>query len=279
MILYELKKKIFHELEKTSSSALLDAKILIKHVLGIEDVQYITDTKRLIKNEELNALESLVEKRASSYSVAKILGYKDFYYHRFETNEYTLDPRPDSEFIVEMFIMHHADKNIRLNIADFGCGTGCLSLTVLDLYQNIYCDAYDISEDAINVAQKNAANLGLQERYNLINEDFTKIENAVYDVIISNPPYISTEDIEKLEKEVRIGDPYIALDGGKDGLKFYRKIAELVDKSLKSNGMLILECGAGQDKEIIEIFLQKQLKLVEIMHDFGDIARVIAFKK
>ncbi len=250
-----------------------DAFVLLQHVLGTPYSSLVLSKEIKISKEQLFAFKSKLKMRFDHVPVAKIVGHKAFYNHDFITNEYTLDPRPETELIVDLVVKYFPNKTDTLSILDLGCGTGCIGLSILDLYPNAKLLLADISTEALTVTEKNAIRLKIDKRCNYIKSNWFSNINTKFNIIVCNPPYIAENynlDFDTLH------DPKIALFGGKDGLDAYRKILPNINKFLVPNGLLFLEIGINQCDNICAI--ESRLKVVEIAKDLQGIERTIVFK-
>jgi release factor glutamine methyltransferase len=256
-----------------------DEQLLKQHLLGLsrEDLVRLNPNFTEAQQQQLNYL---LKRRESGEPVAKIIGKKSFWKHDFITNSYTLDPRPESELIIEAMLALHP-KDAPLKILDLGTGTGCLLLSLLHEYENAVGVGVDISAHATQVAKQNLSNMpkNLQERADFVNLSWTNLPNALYNVIISNPPYIPTSEIAELECDVKDYDPVIALDGGADGLSAYREIFALSDRLLQKNGVIVCEIGINQHDDVMNIADSFNLRLQGKMVDLAGITRVLSFEK
>lgn len=257
----------------------IDTLLILQDAAGLNKEQIYFE-KNIINAKQLEIFQQNIIKRSQFIPVAKIIGNKNFYHDNFIVNCDVLDPRPDSEVLIEAFLAKYPDLNIAINILEIGVGSGCLSLTLLKLYPNIKIYGVDISKKALNIAKKNADKMMLSDRINLIQSDiFANISHDIkFDEIISNPPYIPTNDIKKLAKDLKY-DPIIALDGGGDGMDFYRKIADKSSKYLNNDGGIIVEIGINQDETIKEIFANNNFNILNYYKDLNKIIRVLSFIK
>jgi release factor glutamine methyltransferase len=262
-----------------TESFLLDARILLEFSLNISHEQIILNPDKELTNKELEHYKTLLERRFKGEPISHILGKRSFWNYEFTINKNVLDPRPDSEALIESVLKIFPDKNIKLNILELGIGSGCLIITLLKEFQNAKGTGIDISSKALKIAQKNAENLNVSNRLNLIKSDWFNKINGKFDLIISNPPYIPSKQIEALQTEVKDYEPILALDGGKDGLDYYRKTAEQSSNFLNKNGYICLEIGQNQYKDVIEIFKQQGFSVEFYKKDLANIERIICFKK
>lgn len=259
-------------------SASLDARLLLQHVLGISHEQLLLRWTDEPADEQVTAYEHVIARRVAREPIAVITGKKPFWTYEFYTSAATLDPRPDSETLIEAVLKDHPDFDNALRILDMGTGTGCLLLSVLMEYPQAEGVAVDISADALEVAQKNVAMLGIEERVTLLQSRWTEKLSGRFDVIISNPPYIPRAEIAMLAPEVKQYDPMLALDGGEDGLDDYRHLAEQLLPFLDDSGLLYLEVGAGQSGDVKSIFEQAGWKCKAIHADLAGVERVVVME-
>lgn len=265
--------------ENDISSYEIDALLLIAHHFNLTREEIIFSGNSPLDKTKITEFETLINRRINKEPVSKIIGKKGFYEDDFFVNQNVLDPRPDSETLIEEVLKTFTDKNVKLKILELGVGSGCLILTILKKLPNSHGIAVDINEKSLEVARINSQNLGVNQRIKFQNSNwFSNISDKNFDLIISNPPYIKSEDINFLEADVKNFDPLIALDGGEDGLDCYRIIAQNVKNFLNENGYLFLEIGQNQEHEITEIFCQNGLKFIKSQKDLGQIIRCLIFQ-
>ncbi|MGN1091777.1 MAG: peptide chain release factor N(5)-glutamine methyltransferase [Alphaproteobacteria bacterium] len=229
-----------------------------------------------------NLLDTFIKRRQAKEPVAKIIGLKGFWTLDLMVSNQTLDPRPDSETIISAVLKNYPDKNAALRILDLGTGSGCLLLALLDEYKNATGIGMDASMSALQIAQKNVDKYA-PTRAKLIcrnwdMNDWWK-DLGGFDIVVCNPPYIPTEDIQKLDKDVKDFDPIQALDGGQDGLDEYRSLSTTILEVLKQNGTIFFEIGQGQENDVIRIMQTQKMRLIETYKDFGGILRVLSFSR
>lgn len=260
---------------------LLDARLLLQHVLGITYEELLLIASSLLTNEQIDAFNLLIERRIKREPVSKILGVREFYGRQFKVTKDTLDPRPDSETMINVIKARYADASAELDILDLGTGTGCLLITLLAEYTKAKGVGVDISEVALAVAKENAKKIvdAEESRASFINSNWLEKVEGSFDIIITNPPYIKTEAIDYLAAEVRNYDPIIALDGGGDGLRDYHVILQKAHKHLKPFGRIYLEIGQWQDKALEEMAADYGYKLENIFDDFNPIPRIVELSK
>ena len=215
--------------------------------------------------------EELIQRRIAREPVAYITGHKEFWSLDFAVGPGVLIPRPETETLVEQVLKHFPDRATPLEVLDLGTGTGCLLVAVLSEYANARGVGVDSSPQALGWARRNVEKHGSYAR--LRQGDFAAATGA-YDVILTNPPYIRSEDIATLAPEVRLYEPVQALDGGADGLDAYRLLAPEIERLLKPGGLAFLEIGAGQGPA-----MGKLMKTVEIVPDLAGIDRCVIGRK
>jgi release factor glutamine methyltransferase len=234
----------------------LDARVLLGEALGLDLTALIAAGDRRLNEDEAARLTTFLERRKTGEPVARILGRKEFWGLSFALSDATLVPRPDTEAVVEAALdalKKDACTNDHLRIADLGTGSGAILLALLSELPNATGIGTDINPAALVIAEQNAERLGFAGRTSFIESDFASALSGRFDLIVSNPPYIRSRDIDDLALDVRAFDPHIALDGGNDGLGAYRVIAPQARRLLRPGGLLIVEVGRGQDREVPQI--------------------------
>lgn len=250
-----------------------DALLLLQHALNIKYSSLALSKEIKLSPQQFEKFKSSLMQRSKHVPVAKIVGNKAFYNYDFITNEHTLDPRPETELIIDLVLKYFNDKTAVLSILDLGCGTGCIGLSVLDLYPNAELLLADISDDAIAIAKRNALKLNLSEKCNCIKSDWFSNITGNFDIIVCNPPYIASD--YKLDSDT-LHDPHIALFGGENGLDAYSNIIPNVHRFLRLNGMLFLELGIGQAASVCN--MTNKIQLLEIVKDLQGIERIAVFR-
>ena len=237
-------------------SAELDARLLAGAALGLDLTGLMTATTRIVTPDEAAHLEGFARRRLEGEPVARILGVKEFWGLALQLSPATLVPRPDTETVVELALEMcggHCPAHQRRRIADIGTGSGALLLALLSEWPDATGVGTDISLMALRTAHDNATRLGLVPRAAFIACNYAAALSGTFDLIVSNPPYICSADIARLDREVREYDPPGALDGGADGLDAYRAIIPEAARLLVAGGTLVLEAGRGQSGAIAEL--------------------------
>ncbi|WP_144756036.1 peptide chain release factor N(5)-glutamine methyltransferase [Bartonella saheliensis] len=262
------------------SEANLEAKILVEWITGTNALDRILQPNLRLSFEQSAQLEQLVQRRVAGEPVYRIIGAREFYGISFALSQETLEPRPDTETLVDLvlpLLKKYAEKSEKITLLDMGTGSGALAITLLKQVPQSYALAVDISEDALTTATKNAEMAGVINRFTPLLSDWFDSVTGQFDLIISNPPYIPEKDIQNLAKEVRLYDPLRALIGGKDGLHFYRKLAHEAANYLKEKGSIAVEIGYSQEKAVCSLFEKNGFKCVEMRKDFNSIPRALLF--
>lgn len=274
MILKDLYSGVKTQLQQAGSqSPALDARLLISFALNMTHEAFVLNNEQKLSDEEIDTIHHLIEQRVAGKPVAKIIGKKEFYGRDFKTTMDTLDPRPDSETLIETVLKKSDyDKPI---VLDLGTGTGCLVLTLLAEMPTARAIAVDQSLAALNVAKENAWTIGVEDRVVFIQSDWFDQVLGQFDIIISNPPYIPQGDIDGLAKDVREYDPMSALVGGVDGLDPYRVIIPQSKAFLKPGGLIVFEVGQGQSDDVATLLENAGFGDVGIVNDLAGIGRVV----
>jgi release factor glutamine methyltransferase len=234
----------------------LDARILVGHALGLDHAALLAAAERVLSADEDSAIAVLVERRLAHEPVARIVGTKEFWSLDLRIDDATLVPRPETETVVEAALAAIDRRGARaraLRIVDLGTGSGAILLALLSELKNAHGIGSDINPRALAVARDNAVRLG-QGNVAFVACDLAAALRGPFDLIVANPPYIASSDIATLAPEVRLFDPRLALDGGADGLNFYRAIAAAAAELLTPDGAVVVEIGAGQAEPVATIF-------------------------
>ena len=250
-----------------------DARILLTSVLGLESNANLPDqalTKVLARR-----FAGMIKRRAKREPVSRILGRRDFWTLTLKLNKDTLDPRPDSETVVETVLAHLQDRAGAHRILDLGAGTGCLLLALLAELPNATGLGVDIAPGAVRAARENARTAGLAGRARFAVGNWSEGLRGRFDVIVANPPYIRKSDIPGLDPEVAQHDPKQALDGGRDGLAAYRAILKGLPGVLAPHALVAFELGQGQARQVAGLLKAQGLQVLETRRDLAGIKRCI----
>lgn len=232
----------------------IDARLLVEAAADATRADIVTDPHRALTPEQEDRLADYVSRRERREPVSHILGRKGFWKVMLAVNADVLTPRPETEVIVD-YVLKQFPEQMAFDILDLGVGSGAIILSILAERPAAKGLATDISDEALAVARENAANLGLAGRLAFARGDWTAgLQDASFDVVVSNPPYIASEVIETLEPEVRHFDPRLALDGGADGLDAYRHLAPEIMRVLKPGGLFAVEIGYDQREQVEALF-------------------------
>lgn len=259
--------------------AALDARFLLEEVCGTNLQTLLVFPEKKVTEEEVNQYRAFIQRRKDREPTAMILGEWDFMGLTFRLNKSTLIPEQDTEVLVETALEELKRRGLGeapLRILDLCTGSGCILLSLLHGLRNAGGLGTDLSEEALEAARENAVRLGLQERAAFRQGDLWEpVGDERFDLIVSNPPYVPTEVIPTLEPEVRCGEPYAALDGGEDGLVFYRRIMREAAGHLKSSGIIIVESGFDEAPQIAALMQDQKLRGIRTVKDYGGLDRVV----
>lgn len=247
-----------------------ETRILIEDLAGTADPIDQTAAARL---------NDALARRLAGEPLWRVLGAREFWGLSFSLSPGTLEPRPDSEALIEAALGHlAARRHDRLRLLDLGTGTGCLLIATLREFPQASGLGIDLSPDAVTTATGNAARNGVGERAAFQQGSWTNGVSERFDLILSNPPYIGSDEIAHLDKNVREYDPRLALDGGPDGLDAYRALAAALPGRLKAGGLAILEIGAGQEEAVVAMMRQAGLDHLASRRDLGGHIRALVFR-
>ncbi|UXR65676.1 peptide chain release factor N(5)-glutamine methyltransferase [Bdellovibrio bacteriovorus] len=272
--------------DKKIDTPRLDAELLLAHGLKLERIQLYLRFDQPMKDEELAVLRELVRRRAAGEPVAYILGYRDFFGHRFEVNSNVLIPRPETEHIVEDVLAWAQDKTQPWGFVDLGCGSGCIGLSLLKEYPQAKLIAVDLSAGAIETAQRNAQVLDVADRVQFLNCDAGNVDAVMsaykdftgktqIDVLVSNPPYIAPND-PQVEENVKKYEPNSALYAEEEGLALLRAWSAAFAPYLKTPGLMLMEMGMSQGAAMKQAY--ESLKIfneISVIKDLSGHDRVI----
>ncbi len=270
--LYQSLRKTLRESGVTDTPD-LDAKLLIAYAFGTAPDDVILKPETPVA--ENASLRHAVARRLKSEPVSKITGHREFYGLDFTVTQDTLDPRADTETLVDAARRHITPG---AHILDLCTGTGCILAALLTLDPAATGIAADVSDSALAVAETNFRKLGLDRRVELVKTDWLESIHGTFHCITCNPPYIETEAVGNLEDNVRLYDPALALDGGPDGLAPYRIVFPQIRHYLHLDGCAVFECGAGQMPDVTRLATEAGLRVIEVARDLGGHERVVVLR-
>lgn len=252
---------------------------LLAHVMKLNAAQVFARADEELDVLTFGVFELSVNERAAGKPFAHITGKREFWSMPLEVSSATLIPRPDTETVLELIIELFKDREAPRNILDLGTGSGCLLLALLKTFEKANGVGLDISEEAIAVAKRNADCLGLSDRAQIVCRSWHNPIDGLFDLIVSNPPYIPTMDIPNLDRGVRDHEPHLALDGGSKGLDAYHYLIPASANLLQSDGILAVEIGIDQANDVSEIAAQSGFALYRVRRDLSGIERALSFYK
>ena len=260
------------------SNPYLDSEILLSKSINKDKKYIILNPKELLKSNQLNSFNRLIERRKKGEPIAYLINKKDFWKNEFYVNKDVLIPRPDTETLVDQILKIYSNQS-KLQILDIGTSSGCVLLSILKERTSFYGTGIDISKKSINVSKFNAKKLKLSNRVNFYNSDVDNFKIGKYDIIVSNPPYIELFNLKYLEKDVVNFEPRLALNGGLDGFFKIRKIIKKASVLIKKKGKLILEIGFNQKNKVREILKKEGFYINKTIKDYGNNDRCIVSTK
>lgn len=264
-------------------SSQLNAEMIIARVLNCSRMELYLNYDKLLNPKEREEIRNLVKKRATHYPLQYLIGETEFYGYKFFVDEGVLIPRPETEILVDAVISYikQSNKN-NWNVLDIGTGTGIIPISISKYFSNtqnkILFTATDISKTALENAEKNIELHHIQN-IQLILSDTSKDLSGKFDIIISNPPYISEKQFQNLQKEVKNFEPKLALFGGEKGLTYYQKILQNAENFLNKNGKIFFEIGANQKEDMEKVIHEFNYKIIDIIKDYNDLYRVLVLEK
>jgi len=253
-----------------------DAAVLLVSVLGGDREILFRAPEQILTEPEVQQFQKLIDRRATREPVSHILGQREFWSRDFFVTSDVLDPRPDSETLIDAVLKQTKETREPDAILDLGTGSGCLLLTLLAEIKNAKGVGVDLSDKALEIAVKNAKSLSLEDRSSFLKSLWFENVSGTFDVIVSNPPYIETDDIAGLQTEVRDFEPHLALDGGEDGLECYRQITAEISVFLKPEGFVIFEVGIGQDVAVGNLMRGAGFENIKVHYDLASVARCVS---
>jgi len=267
--------KIGSELLKNKKiqSHILDSELLLSKTINKSREEILVNLDQMIDKKSFLVFKKFLQRRFNNEPVAYILEEKEFWSTNFTVNKNTLIPRPETELMVEGILKIY--NNRKISILDIGTGSGCIILTLLNILKDSNGVGVDISKKAISIAKKNALKHKLLHRVKFINRSFEDLIFKKFDLIVSNPPYIKKTDIKYLSEDIKNFEPRMALDGGNDGLDLIKKVIYKSKNILKTKGMLALEIGNGQVKQVSKILFDNNFRIKKLIKDYKNNVRCV----
>ena len=276
MTIKDIIVKYSKELEEISPTPRLDVETLLQKVLGVDRLYILLNLERVLSEDEEQLFNKFINERLNNRPIAYIVGNREFMGLDFFVKEGVLIPRPDTEVLVEEVIKLAKKKDAK-NILDIGTGSGAITVSLAKYLENVKVTSVDISDIALEIGKRNAISNEVDDRINFVKSDlFTNIDKETkFDIIVSNPPYIKREVIETLDKQVKDYEPYNALEGGVDGLDFYRAITKQAKNYLKKGGILAYEVGHDQSENVSKLMEIDGYTNIYTLKDLQQIDRVV----
>tara|TARA_B100000575_G_C22963046_1_gene556280 strand:+ start:40 stop:870 length:831 start_codon:yes stop_codon:yes gene_type:complete len=254
----------------------LDLRILLQHASKKNKKIFLSNLD--LEDINITKFKICLQKRINREPIAKIINKKSFWKNDFFVNNSVLDPRPETELIIEEVLNIYKNKNLKLKILDIGTGSGCIAISLAKEFKNSSITAIDISLEALKVAKKNLKIHNCHNQIQLEMIDFKYI-NSKFDLIVSNPPYLTNNQYKNADPEVKNYEPKLALVGGDDGLKFYREYSNNLKNLMNNKAIFVCEIGINQRQNCEEIFQNSGLYLNKILNDLQGIERILSFSK
>lgn len=275
MVIRELLNECIRRLDLSGNdNSMFEAHLIVRQCLKMSALDLVLKKSNKVCEKDADKIFSIINRRTKGEPLQYILGTQEFMGLEFKVTPDVLIPRADTEVLVEYILSKYPGKGILA--LDIGTGSGCIAISIAHFNKNAYLKALDISPKAIEIAEYNAKKNNVASRISFINTDIFKFSpSGRFDLIVSNPPYIESDIIPTLDSVVKDYEPSTALDGGADGLDFYRYIISVSPKMLNDGGMLAFEIGYDQAKSVSEL-MQKDFCNIEILKDYGGNDRVVA---
>ena len=259
--------------KKNIQTHILDSELLLSKTLDKSREEILVKLDQNINRGKFLIFKEYLQRRCHNEPIAYITGEKEFWNEKFKVNKDTLIPRPETELMVEEILKKFEKK--KLSILDVGTGSGCIILSLLNNLKNSNGIGVDISKNAISIAKINASKLKMLDRVKFLNRSIENLTSKKFDLIVSNPPYIKKNDIKHLTDDIKRFEPRMALDGGNDGLDLIKKVIYKSKNILKTKGMLALEIGNGQVKNVSKILLDNNFRIKQLIKDYKDNVRCV----
>ena len=257
----------------------LDSEIILARILNKSREEIIINLDKDLSTNEIYKFDKLIKRRSKKEPIAYIFNEKEFWSKVFFVNSTVLIPRPETELLIDRILHFYKNKDTYINILDIGTGSGCILLSILSEIKKSRGIGIDISSNAIKIALKNSYKNKLDHKSKFYRRDLEEINNCKFDLIVSNPPYISKNELRNLDNGIKKFEPKLALDGGNDGLDLIKKVIYKSNKILKNNGMLALEIGNGHYKKVSKILCKNKFRIKNLIKDYKDNVRGILSTK
>ena len=262
-----------------SSIPILEKKILLKYILNTSNEEINISHNKPLDHIELNQYKELIQRRKKSEPIAYIINKKEFWKDIFFVDNSVLIPRPDSEIIIETAIKYFPDTNQNLKMLDLGTGSGCLIISLLREFENSQGIGIDFDKKALKVAKQNKNNLLNENRLKFCHADFSEFNTINYDLIVCNPPYVSTSSKDNMLRDVQDFEPEIALFAKENGLRCFKMVLDNLIKYENKKQLIIFEIGYNQLKPIQKLLKNTGFQLISVEKDISDIPRCIVTKR
>ena len=256
-----------------------EARLILALAMGADQAIVLGYPERALDGATRARFEQLVARRLKHEPFSRLKGVREFWSLDFALSPETLDPRPDSETLIEAALAHLPNREAPLRVLDLGTGTGCLLLALLSELPNATGLGIDVLPGAVEIAERNATRLGLSLRARFDVRDWRGEITGEADVILANPPYIRSEEIQSLAPEVAAFEPLVALDGGRDGLDAYRVLASIFPTVLTHGGLACIELGVGQAESVGRLLVESGLIINEIRRDLSGVERCLIARR
>jgi release factor glutamine methyltransferase len=260
--------------KRNIDNARLNAEHLLAHVLGRTRMELYLEFERKLLESELAPLRDLVRRRGQGEPLQHLLGTVEFCGQTFLCDKRAMVPRPETEQLVELLEAEVRSQKAEVSIIDVGTGSGVIALSLAKKFSNAQIVATDVSDEAIALAQENAARLNLSERVQFLKSDLLTNVEGTFDVIVANLPYVSTQDRHLLSREV-LHDPDVALFAGANGEEVLRALIDQAPSRLTPGGLLALEIGIGQADALLELLAQKKYNDISVKSDYSNVSRFL----
>ena len=264
--------------KKKIKNPYLDSELILSKVINKKREEILLNTNNKLKKKDITKFKNYLLRRYEKEPMAYILGYKHFWKYKFLTNKSVLIPRPDTELLLEETLKYLPIEKTK-KILDVGTGSGCIIVSLLKERPKCIATAIDISKNAIKVAETNAKLHQLENKINFININIDKYKSYNYDLVVSNPPYINSAELNRLDDDIKFHEPKLALSGGSDGFRDLKKVIIKSKRLLKINGKLILEIGHKQKNKCSKILNENGYYINQISKDLSGKDRCIVSTK